>query len=88
MKDQDKRLALFAAFALGQLQALHSDHRINREFPDVLKGLPLNEIRRGRREGERWLAELEARQARTDLPAYVRKRGAAARIAQLFGDTA
>ena len=51
------RLARFASFAVGQLQALHSDHRCFLEFPGIRQSLSQSETRRGRIAGERWLAE-------------------------------
>jgi hypothetical protein len=50
-----QRLAQFAAYALGQLRALHADHRINLLYPGVVASLPKSELERGQREGERWL---------------------------------
>jgi hypothetical protein len=78
----------FASFALGQLQALHADHRIRLEFPGVGRTLPAEDVRRGRHEGERWIAELQTRAAQLDLPEHVRRRGEAARTAHRLGETA
>ncbi len=84
MVNTDWRLARYAAFVTGQLEALHADHRAHLEYPGVRKALPPNEIRRGRREGERWLADLWARHGLS--PEYMSERGSVARTARLFGD--
>ncbi len=78
-------IARYAAFVTGQIDALHASHRADLEFPAVRKLLPPDEIRRGRRLGEEWLASLWARHEQ-DLPEYLARRGTVAKVARLLGD--
>ncbi len=80
-----KQIAEFAAYAAGQLQALHADHRLYLEHPNIRQFLPADEVRRGREDGRAWLAEVEARQAQ-NLPEYLARRGSVAKTAELLGD--
>ena len=77
---RNKQIALFAAYAVGQLQALHADHRVYLEHPNIRQFLPADEVRRGREDGQAWLAEVEARQAQ-NLPEYLARRGSVAKTA-------
>jgi hypothetical protein len=56
---EHRELAAYAAYALGQLRALSADHRINLEFPGMAQCLPKEQIARGLRHAERWLADYE-----------------------------
>lgn len=76
--------AHYAAFVTGQLEALHADHRAHLEFPGIRKHLPQDEIRRGRREGEAWIADLWTRHSQ-DLPEYMLRRGSKAKVAHALG---
>lgn len=71
------RLALFAAYAVGQLRALNADHRLLLEYPGVQQDLPQAEIRRGWSDGKDWVGDLLARNSQ-DLPEHVSKRGSVA----------
>lgn len=75
---------MYAAFITGQLEAAHMDHKAHLQYPGVRQTLPQDEIRRGRREGDEWLASL--REDRGLPPEYITGTGAAALTAQLLGD--
>ncbi len=84
LEDQNSRLAHYAAFITGQLEGLCADHQAHLQYPGIRRSLPQDEIQRGKREAQRWLAEVEARRAQ-DLPEYLAERGSAARTARLYG---
>lgn len=84
--DYDRRLPMFAAWCIGQLEALHADHRAHLEYPGVRQMLPQSEIRRARREGEAWLADLRTRHSQDLPPEYLSGCGSVALAAQLLGD--
>ena len=47
-----RKLARYAAYALGQLRALHADHRIDLEFPGAHRSLLTGDLRRAQLDAE------------------------------------
>jgi hypothetical protein len=84
--DDADALGRAAGFAVGQLQALHSDHRVFLEFPGLRDILPADEVRRGREAGQEWISDLLVRCGGGLPPDYLHDRGSRARVSWLLGE--